>query len=303
MICAIANMPLPSRMPRARDRPRSRSALSRGTDPRRPDRRRGQPRRFGPDSTRRGCRARRPRIFSGWARSRPGTMRSSVRRQPVPRCCRCGSARCFVHETSLAGHAGAMPIDRRKVSGTTRQSAGVGSQALSGQTSAGTDTGTPWPTAAALSRADRSDSRREYAICEPATGRKHESVPFRNIGHGLLDPEKGPTGQSPRTACQRVSDDSKRGTVFGEQSRALLPHSQSAERPDRPHGRNGLQCGFPAALFGASKLVGDRPEGLSGCPEQGPGVGGERSLASVPFLSHPGIVMSYQFSVVSGLVD
>ena len=30
----------------------------------------------------------------------------------------------------LAGHAGAMPINRRQISGTTRQSAGVGSQAL-----------------------------------------------------------------------------------------------------------------------------------------------------------------------------
>ena len=89
---------------------------------------------------------------------------------------------------------------------------------------------------------------------------KTRPVPVRNIGHGLLDPEEGPTGRSPGTARQRASDDSECGTAFGGQGRALLPHSQSAERPDRPHRRNGLQCGFPAALFGASKLVGDRPE-------------------------------------------
>ena len=61
-------------------------------------------------------------------------------------------------------------------------------------------------------------------------------------------------------ARQRASDDPDGGTMFGGQSRALLPHSQSAERPDRPHRRNGLQRGFPAALFVAGKLAGDRPE-------------------------------------------
>ena len=133
-----------------------------------------------------------------------------------------------------------------------------------------------------------SDGKKSFA--DERRAKNMNPSAFRNIWHGLLDPEEGQVGQSPGTTRQCVSNDSMCGTKSDEQRRALLPHPQFAERSDRPHRRNGLQRGFPAAIFIASKLVGDRPEGLSGRPEQGHGVGGERPLATVPFLSQPGVV-------------
>ena len=75
-------------------------------------RRRGQPRRPGPVRLRPGCKARRPKTSAGWARSPPGTTKSSARRPPLRPCCRCGWGRF----SGRAIHCGPRWCDAKRAS-------------------------------------------------------------------------------------------------------------------------------------------------------------------------------------------
>ena len=92
----------------------------------------------------------------------------------------------------------------------------------------------------------------------PTTAATWTCRPARRPGTAYLTEKKAQLDSRRELRSRRVSDDSRRGKVFGRQSRTLLPHPQSPERPDRPQRRNGLQCGFPAAPL-RRRQVGWRP--------------------------------------------